>query len=339
MVGTARRTRRQRDPLEKYPASELLQYHHQMLLIRRFEEKVNEMYTKAKIGGYCHLNIGEEACIVGSLASITERDYILASYREHGHALVRGMDPKRVMAELFGKETGVAHGRGGSMHMVDTSRRFLGGWGIVGGHLAIATGAGFAIKYRGTDEVSVTFLGEGAGNIGAFHESLNGAAVWKLPVLFIVVNNGYEMGTAVDKTSAEPEQYKRAAAYRMPSERVDGMDVLAVKDAVGRWIEHVRKEQSPALIELVSYRFKGHSVIDPARYRPEEEVKSWTLRDPLLAFQQQLLDANILTEALVEAAEKEVEEVVEEAVVFADESPFPPISGLFDYVYDEGGAS
>lgn len=339
MVGTAQRPPRKANPLARYDAKELIKYHQQMLLIRRFEEKVNEMYTKAKIGGYCHLNIGEEASVVGSLAAITERDYIMTSYREHGHALARGMDPKAVMAELFGRETGVAHGRGGSMHMVDTSRRFLGGWGIVGGHLPIAVGAAMAIKYRGGDEVSVAFLGEGASNIGAFHESLNAAALWKLPVLFLVVNNGYEMGTPVAKTSSEPQQYKRAAAYHIPAEQVDGMDVLAVKESVGRWLERTRKEQDPSLVELVSYRFKGHSVIDPARYRPEEEVKSWLLRDPLFSFRQKLLDARVLTGEQIAAAEKEVEEIVEEAVLFADDSPFPDVSSLFDYVYSEEGAS
>ena len=335
MVGTAKPVS-EAGSLAKYDRKELINYHSQMLLIRRFEEKVNEAYTQAKIGGYCHLNIGEEGSVVGSIASLAPGDYIFTSYREHGHALARGMNPNNVMAELFGKADGVAHGRGGSMHMVDTALHFLGGWGIVGGHLPVAVGAAQAIKYRGGNDVAVCFLGEGATNIGAFHESLNAAALWKLPVVFIVVNNGYEMGTAVDKATSEPEQYKKAAPYRIPSERVDGMDVLAVREAVGRWVEKARKDQYPAFVELVSYRFRGHSVIDPARYRTEDEVNMWKERDPLFTFRQKLIDAKILTQADVDAAEKATEAIVDEAVAFADASPFPDLSTLYDNLYGEG---
>ena len=313
----------------------LLHFHREMVLIRRFEEKVNEMYTKAKIGGYCHLNIGEEAVIAGSMAALNSDDYILASYREHGHAIARGLDPKRVMAELFGKETGVAHGRGGSMHLLDASRGFMGGWGIVGGHLPIAAGVAFAIKYRGGNQVVATYTGEGSTNIGAFHEALNLSSVWKLPVLWLINNNGYEMGTSSSKTSAVVEQYKKAASYAMPGEPVDGMDVLAVYQATKRAVEHIRTKQQPFLLETRSYRYRGHSVIDPARYRPDDDVKAWATSDPLTRFRTQLLEAGVLTEAAVQTTEAEVEAVVEAAVMFADESPFPDVSTLFDNLYAE----
>ena len=324
-------------PLADYDPEGLLRFHHQMVLIRRFEEKVNEMYTRAKIGGYCHLNIGEEGSIVGSIGALEERDYLFTSYREHGHAIARGIAPRMVMAELFGKEAGVVHGRGGSMHLFDASRRFMGGWAIVGGHLPIAVGAGMAINHRGGDEVIVVFLGEGSTNIGAFHESLNAAQLWKLPILFIVVNNLYEMGTRVDEASAVPEQYKKALAYGIPSEQVDGMDVLAVHQATDRALKRTRTERRPSFLEFMAYRFRGHSVIDPARYRSEEEVKSWQERDPIQLLRHKLLDAKMITEEQVDALETEVETVVEEAVTYADASPSPDLSTLFDYLYAEEG--
>lgn len=321
--------------LDKYDRKELLRLHHQIVLIRRFEEKVNEMYTRAKIGGYCHLNIGEEASVVGSISALTDRDYIFTSYREHGHAIARGMDPRAVMAELFGKETGVVHGRGGSMHLLDVSRRFMGGWAIVGSHLPIAAGAAMAINYRGGDEVVVSYLGEGATNIGAFHETLNAAKLWKLPVVFIVVNNLYEMGTPVSKTSAIPEQYRKAQAYEIPSERVDGMDLLVVKEATERAVAHSRTTREPSFLELMAYRFRGHSVIDPARYRPDEELKAWMARDPITLFQERLKTAKLLTDEQIEAVERGVEATVEEAVAYADASPSPELSTLYDNLYED----
>ncbi len=319
--------------LERFSAETLHDFHYQMTLIRRFEEKVNEMYTRAKIGGYCHLNVGEEGAIVGSISALTAEDYIYTSYREHGHAIARGIPPSVVMAELFGKETGAAHGRGGSMHMFDPKLRFMGGWAIVGGHLPIAVGAAFAIDYQGGSGVSVCYLGEGATNIGAFHESLNVAKLWKLPVLFIVVNNLYEMGTPVEKASSVPEQYKKAAAYNIPSERVDGMDILAVHDATQRAMDHIRREREPVFLEFMAYRFRGHSVIDPGRYRTEEEVKQWMTRDPILMLRQRMAAAKLLDDAAIAAVEQRVETEVQAAVDFADASPFPDVSTLFDYVY------
>ena len=325
--------------LDAYNPQDLLQHHYKMLLIRRFEEKVNEMYTMAKIGGYCHLNIGEEAGIVGGFAALRPDDYVFAGYREHGHALARGLDPKAVMAELFGKETGVAHGRGGSMHLFDAGLRFMGGYAIVGGHLPIAVGAAMAINYRGSNEVVACFLGEGATNTGAFHESVNVAKLWQLPIVFIVLNNQYEMGTPVDKTSAVPEQYKKGATYGVQGQRVDGMDVLAVLEATRSSMNHAREQKDPLILELVAYRFRGHSVIDPARYRSRGELESWMRRDPVLLFRQRLLEASILTEEGVEAAEKEVQELVDACVAYADASPFPDVSTLFDYLYVEEGQS
>lgn len=317
----------------------LRRFHDQMLLIRRFEEKVNEMYTLAKIGGYCHLNIGEEAAIVGSLAALRQKDYIFTSYREHGHAITWGMDPRAVMAELFGREAGVSKGRGGSMHLFDAERHFMGGWAIVGAHMPIAVGAAMAVKYRAEEEIVACYIGDGATNTGAFHESLNAAKLWELPILFIVVNNQYEMGTAVDKTSAVPEQYLKGATYGVEGDRVDGMDVMAVVDAAQKAVKHVREHKDPLILELLTYRFKGHSVIDPARYRSDAEVTQWQLRDPIMLLRQRLTEAGTLTDADVEKAEQQIAELVEECVAYADASPFPDVSTLFDYLYAEEGES
>lgn len=320
-------------PIEGFEPGALHHFHRQMTLIRRFEEKVNEMYTRAKIGGYCHLNVGEEGSICGSINALTAEDYIYTSYREHGHAIARGLSPRGVMAELFGKETGVAHGRGGSMHLFDPKRRFMGGWAIVGAHLPIAAGAAMAVAYRGGGAITACYLGEGATNIGAFHETLNVAKLWKLPILFIVINNLYEMGTPVEKASSVPEQFKKAAAYNIPSERVDGMDVLAVHQATRRALDHIRQEREPVFLEFMAYRFRGHSVIDPGRYRSEDEVKQWMGRDPILLLRQRMMAAGLLDEAAVAKAEQEVEAEVQDAVDFAESSPFPDLSTLFDYVY------
>ncbi len=314
------------------PAAGLRHLHYQMVLIRRFEEKVAEMYTRGKIGGYVHLNIGEEASIVGAYSALAESDIVFTSYRAHGHAIARGIEPRRVMAELFGKETGVSRGRGGSMHMMDRSRGFMGGWGIVGGHLPLAVGAAFAIKYRGGNEVVACFFGDGATNIGAFHESLNLAKVWRLPILFVLVNNQYGMGTPIEKASVMATPYLKAQAYAMGSERVDGMDVLATREACARRLEHVRVESDPYLLELLTYRFKGHSVVDPSRYRDEREVKKWTDDDPIGRFQKRLEDAHLLSVADGDAVEQRVETEVDDCVAFAEASPFPAIASLYDHV-------
>jgi pyruvate dehydrogenase E1 component alpha subunit len=311
----------------------LLGYYRQMLLIRRFEERAGEMYTRAKIGGYCHLNLGEEASIVGLMAALEPRDYLFTNYREHGYALARGLEPGRVMAELFGKETGLSRGRGGSMHLFDARTHFMGGYAIVGGQLPLATGAALAIDYRGSDEVVMCQMGDATTNIGAFHESLNLAQLWKLPVVFVIINNQYGMGTTVEHASAEPDLYKKACAYRMAGERVDGDDVLAVRDASARAIKRAREERLPTLLETVSYRLRGHSVVDPDRYRSKEELERARQHDPLNTFREQLLEAGLLDQAAAARLDDEVDREVNEAVEFADSSPDPNPSGLFALAY------
>src|SRR5438034_477068 len=262
----------------------LLGLHRQMQLIRRFEERAQEQYTKAKIGGYCHLNIGEEATVVGGILALKANDWIFTSYREHGHAIARGVDPKAVMAELFGKETGTSHGRGGSMHLVDYGRRFMGGYGIVGGHLPLAVGGAWAVKYRKQKDVIFCMFGDGATNIGAFHESLNMSKVFELPVVWFCVNNRYGMGTPVEKASAVADIYKKACAYDMESIQIDGMNLREVLLRTSEIVEKTRKDSVPRFIEPLCYRFRGHSVVDPDTYRSAEDKEQYHKADPSLAF-------------------------------------------------------
>ncbi|HKF79118.1 MAG TPA: dihydrolipoyl dehydrogenase [Candidatus Dormibacteraeota bacterium] len=319
--------------LSKEFHDELLRLYRQMFLIRRFEERAQVEYTKARIGGYCHLNLGEEATVVGGIAALRARDYVYTSYREHGHAIARGVDPTAVMAELFGKETGVSHGRGGSMHIFDLGRRFMGGYGIVGGHLPLAVGAGFAIKYQKAEDIVFCMFGDGATNIGAFHESLNFAKVFELPVVWFCVNNQYGMGTAVERASAVAELYRKACAYDMESIRVDGMDLLEVMHRTAEMVGKTRQDSQPRFIEAVNYRFKGHSVVDPDRYRPEAEKERWHHSDPVIRFEHQLTEAGIVSAGDVSAIQAEVEAEVEAAVRFADESPNPDVGELYRYLY------
>ncbi|MGW0246661.1 pyruvate dehydrogenase (acetyl-transferring) E1 component subunit alpha [Nocardia goodfellowii] len=304
-----------------------------MLLVRRFEERTAQSYQQAKIGGYCHLNLGEEATVVGMGAAMRPTDYLFTNYREHGYALAKGIEPGRVMAELYGRSTGTSKGWGGSMHMYDTATRLLGGYAIVGGQVPLAVGAALAIDYRGGDDVVICQMGEGTTNIGAFHESLNIAALWHLPIVFLVINNQTGMGTTVEKSSAEPDLWKRASAYRMRGERVDGTDVLAVRDVASELIETARREGKPALLEAVSYRLKGHSVVDPAKYRSTEAVSVARENDPILRWHATLLEAGVLSEDSVAAIDNEVATVVAAAVEFADASPHPEPSSLFDFNY------
>ncbi|MFL5625438.1 MAG: pyruvate dehydrogenase (acetyl-transferring) E1 component subunit alpha [Ktedonobacteraceae bacterium] len=318
----------------------LLHYYYLMLLIRHFEEKASEMYTKAKIGGYCHLNLGEEATVVGFCAGLEPEDYVYTNYREHGYAIGRGIPAKEVMAELFGKETGSSHGRGGSMHLFDLKRRFMGGYAIVGGQLPLATGAAFAVAYRGSHEVVACQMGDGTTNTGAFHESLNLAKIYRLPVIYFIVNNQYGMGLQVEKGSAVGELYRKACAYDMRSERVDGNDVLAVRDAMRNAAQIARTEHEPSLIEAVSYRFRGHSVVDPDRYRDQAEVLAGRSNDPIAAFSARLMAAGILNEDKAREIDEQAQKDVEAAVQFAEESNYPPVEALFDFIYapgDNGG--
>jgi pyruvate dehydrogenase E1 component alpha subunit len=315
----------------------LLDYYHQMLLIRRFEEKSAEMYTKARIGGYCHLNLGEEATVVGFCTGLEPTDYVYTNYREHGYAIGRGIAPNVVMAELFGKATGCSKGRGGSMHLFDVNRHFMGGYGIVGGQLPLATGAAFALAYRDAPEVVACQMGDGATNTGAFHESLNLAKIYHLPIIYFIVNNQYGMGLRVDKGSAVAELYRKGAAYDMYSERVNGDDPLVVRDAMRRAADIARSQHEPSLIEALSYRFRGHSVVDPDRYRPKDEVAQGRQHDPISIFSDRLKAAGFIDDNGLSDIEERVQQEVDEAVNYADESPNPPIEGLMDYIYAPDG--
>ena len=317
----------------------LLRLYREMLLIRRFEEKTAEMYQKARIGGFCHLNIGEEATIVGTISALRPDDYVYSTYREHGHAIAKGIDPKAVMAELFGKETGTSHGRGGSMHLFSQKHRFYGGYAIVGEALPIACGSGYAINYKGTDEVVMSSFGDGATNIGGFHESLNVAKLWHLPIVFVCVNNLYGMGTAVNRASAVTEIWKKACAYDMTSERVDGMDVLAVRRVTDQLVALAREKHEPSLLECVTYRYRGHSMSDPDTYRGKDEIKEWQTRDPILALGEHMKRQKLLTDAEIEELDDEVTAQVEDAVKFAEESPEPDLKDLYRDVYAEEGAA
>jgi pyruvate dehydrogenase E1 component alpha subunit len=309
---------------------------HTMALIRRFEERTEEQYTRARIGGYCHLAIGEEAATVGAIDVLEDGDCLFASYRDHGTALAVGSEPAAVMAELFGKETGVAHGRGGSMHLLDTGRRFFGGWGIVGGHLPIAVGAGLALDQTGQQNAVLCQFGEGATNTGAFHEALNLAAVWELPVVFQVINNQYGMGTSVDQASAEPEIYKRGAAYRMHGERVDGNDVLAVREAAGRLLAEARGDRRPSLLETITYRHRGHSVADAGKvYRTPEEIAAWKRKDPITRFGALLTEHGLLSGDDIDEIWKQVAAEVKDAIDDALAATFPDIDGLYEHVYGD----
>ena len=308
-----------------------------MFLIRRFEEKAAEAYTLGKIGGFLHLYIGEEAVAVGATSALRPDDYAISAYREHGHCLAKGSDPKRTMAELYGRRDGLSGGKGGSMHLFDKSVNFLGGHAIVGSHLPLAPGVGFAIKYRGGDQLIACYFGDGAVPEGEFHEAMNLSALWKLPVIFLCENNRYAMGTSLERALAETEIWKFGRAYNMPSESVDGMDVLAVRDVVARAVDRARRESAPALIEARTYRFRGHSMRDPAGaiYRTKEEVEQEKLRDPILLFRERAVREGWLSEADVKTIEKDVNDRVDEAVAFADASPEPAEDELLTDVYKD----
>ena len=307
----------------------------EMLHARRFEEKAGEAYAQGKIGGFCHLYIGQEAVAVGALAALREDDYVFASYREHAHILLRGATPRAVMAELFGKRTGCSGGKGGSMHLFDTEHNFLGGHGIVGAHLPLAAGAAFAAKYRGTDQIAICFFGEAAVNIGAFHETLNMAALWELPVVFVVENNRYGMGTALERAAAVWDVYRRACSYDMAEEIADGMDVLAVHEATRRAVERAREEQAPTLIEARTYRYMGHSMADPihGHYRTKEELEKQKQKDPIEQLKGRLVEGGLLDEDQFKAMDVELRGEMEDAFTFADESPDPAPEELFTDVY------
>jgi pyruvate dehydrogenase E1 component alpha subunit len=305
----------------------------QMALIRRFEEEAGRQYQRAKAGGFLHLAIGEEATIVGTTSVMEPGDYLIGTYRTHGHAIARGTDPKNVMAELFGREDGTARGRGGSMHIFDGDRRFMGGYGIVGGNLPIAAGLALASDYKGTDEVTVCMFGDGATNTGNFGETMNLAALWRLPVVFLVENNLYGMGTAIERHSAVTDLSRKAEGLGVPGERVDGQDVVAMRECVADHLEIARRDRRPTLVEAFTYRYRGHSAADPEVYRDKQEVEEWQRRDPIEIFARRLIDAGTIAEDDLEAIREEVHREVVAAVEFADASPEPPLDSLYDNLY------
>jgi pyruvate dehydrogenase E1 component alpha subunit len=326
-----------RNPKETAQSELHLKMLRQMLLIRRFEEKAAEAYALGKIGGFCHLYIGQEAVAVGSMAALRDDDYVICSYREHGQALVKGITPGAVMAELFGKATGCSKGKGGSMHLFDAGKHFMGGHGIVGGHIPLAAGLAFASKYKSTGQVVICYFGEAAVNIGAFHETLNMASVWKLPVIFLCENNRYGMGTAFERVAAVTDIVEHACSYDMAAELVDGMNALTVFEATRRAVDRARKGGHPTLLEVRTYRFMGHSMSDPLHgvYRTKDEVEEQKARDPITQLASKLKDEGVIDQGALDALDADVRREVEEAVKFADESPDPAPEELYTDVLAE----
>ncbi len=323
----------QKRRLDDLDQETLIELYRQMVLVRHFEEKAAEAYSMGKIGGFCHLYIGQEAVAIGAISAIRPDDYVLTSYREHGHAIAKGMSPNAVMAELFGKADGCSRGKGGSMHLFDREKNFLGGHAIVGGQIPLATGVAFATKYKNTDQVTLCFFGEAAVNQGAFHESLNMAQLWKLPCIYICENNQYGMGTSLNRAMSFDNIAEKSCAYEMASEFVDGMDVLAVRKATARAVERARKDYLPTLLEVRTYRFMGHSMSDPGSYRTRAEIERYQERDPIKLFSSNLRDAGVIDDAGIAEIEKNVRQEVEESVRFADQSPLPASEELYTDVY------
>lgn len=332
-MAVARAGRRDAGELEKLSAEEHTRMYRMMLLIRRFEEMTGKMYMQAEIGGFCHLYIGQEAVAVGIISALRADDYVMGTYREHGQALAVGSDPKAIMAELFGRQTGISCGKGGSMHLFDKPRNFMGGDAIVAGGLPIATGVGLSIHYRGGDQVCVCFFGDGAVNEGSFHEALNMAALWDLPVLFVCENNLYGMGTQVNRASAVPDLSRRVSGYGMESAQVDGMDIMAVYKVAESAIEDCRNGKGPWFIEAKTYRYRGHSMADPATYRTKDEVEEWRERDPIGMYEHKLLTAGFITAEDVQRISAEIDTEVDECVQFAKDSPHPEPDALYENVY------
>jgi pyruvate dehydrogenase E1 component alpha subunit len=306
---------------------------YQMVLIRRFEEKAAEMYARGKIKGFLHLYIGQEAVGVGVFSKLQPQDYIYTHYREHGHALSRGMSPNGIMAELYGKKTGVSGGLGGSMHLFDVSKRFMGGYAIVGGHMPLACGTAMAVRHAGEDAAVLCIIGDGSVNEGAFHESLNLAAIWKLPVLFLLENNGYGMGTEVSRVCAFPEIYKHAEAYGIRASTCDGMNVMEMQKATEEALQYIRSGAGAYFLEAKTYRFRGHSMADPEFYRDKAEVEHMRKLDPINTFSEALLGSGQVKQEEIDAIWKRVEEEVEAAAQFAEESEFPSVDNLLHNMY------
>jgi len=332
MASTAKPRARKNTPAPK----ELLGYYRDMLLIRRFEEKAGQLYGMGLIGGFCHLYIGQEAVVVGLQAACKDGDQVITTYRDHGHMLATGMDPKGVMAELTGRRDGYSRGKGGSMHMFSKEKEFYGGHGIVGANVPLGAGLAFANKYRGNDNVSVTYFGDGAANQGQVYETFNMAALWALPVVYVIENNQYAMGTSQKRSTSTPEIYTRGAAFGIPGEEVDGMDVLKVREAGVKAVKHCRDGKGPYILEMKTYRYRGHSMSDPAKYRTRDEVsKMREQRDPIDGLRRQILEGGHADEDAIKEIDKEVRAVINDAAKYAQESPEPDPSELYTDILAE----
>lgn len=317
----------------KYSKEQYMYWYESMQLQRKFEEKAGQLYGQQKIRGFCHLYIGQEACSSGSVSALTKGDKYITAYRDHGHPLALGTDPNKIMAELYGKATGTTKGKGGSMHIFDKEVGFIGGHGIVGAQIPMGAGIGFAEKYLNTGKVCICYFGDGATRQGALHEAFNMAMTWKIPTIFVVENNGYAMGTSVERTSNVRELYTLAEAYDMPAEPVDGMDVEIVHEAVQRAAERARKGDGPTFLEFKTYRYRGHSMSDPQKYRTKEEVAEWKMRDPIELIKDRMLKNNIATEAELDAIDAKIKGQVDQAMIFAEESPWPKPEEAFEDIY------
>ncbi|MBI1338736.1 pyruvate dehydrogenase (acetyl-transferring) E1 component subunit alpha [bacterium] len=335
MAGTANKARRKKSTQPS--KAELINYYTQMLLIRRFEEKAGQLYGMGLIAGFCHLYIGQEAVVVGVQSVLDEDDQVITGYRDHGHMLACGMEARGVMAELTGRAGGYSRGKGGSMHMFSREKNFYGGHGIVGAQVPIGTGLAFSNRYRGSDAVCVAYFGDGAANQGQVYEAFNMASLWKLPIVYVIENNQYAMGTSVARASAETELFKRGISFEIPGEEVDGMDVVEVRNAAGRAVERARSGEGPYILEMKTYRYRGHSMSDPAKYRTREEVTEMRERhDPIEMLRKRLIDAGQADEDALKAIEKEVRAIVNDSAEFAQSSPEPHPDELWTDVLVEG---
>jgi len=317
----------------EFPKATFMFWYENMMMMRKFEEKAGQLYGQQKIRGFCHLYIGQEACVAGAISALKEGDKYITAYRDHAQPIALGSDPNKIMAELYGKETGISKGKGGSMHMFDKEHGFFGGHGIVGGQVPLGTGIAFAEKYKGTDNLCMTYMGDGAVRQGAFHEAMNIAMTMKIPVIFCIENNGYAMGTSVKRTSNVTSLADLANAYEMPSKSVDGMSVVDVHHAVAEAADRARKGDGPTLLEFRTYRYKGHSMSDPAKYRTKEEVEAYKSRDPIEQVRKLILEGKVATEKDLEAIDSQIKEKVAESVKFAEESAFPDPSEAYKDVY------
>ncbi len=334
------KTKSKSEPTEKgskggFSKETYLFWYERMQLMRKFEEKAGQLYGMQKIKGFCHLYIGQEACAAGAVSALTPDDKWITAYRDHGHPLALGTDPKAIMAELFAKETGISRGKGGSMHLFDKEKNFFGGHGIVGGQIPLGAGIAFAEKFNKTKNVCMCYMGDGAVRQGAFHEALNLAMLWKLPVIFVIENNGYAMGTSVRRTSNVTELYTMGESYDMPSEAVDAMSVEAVHHAVAQAAARARAGEGPTLLEFRTYRYKGHSMSDPAKYRTKDELEEYKQRDPIEVVRKSILDKKLATEKDLEAIDQKVVGLVDESVKFAEESNFPDPSEALKDIYTQ----